>query len=87
MKNQFLKLFNYVGLREFTCSITLLIILTKHKDDGKEGVPVEGQGTQQKHADAQQPACIHKQAPRNQTQESHIKRFQFSKPHPKDNSE
>ena len=85
MKNQFLKLLNYVGLREF--SITLLIILTKHKDDGKEGVPVEAQGTQQKHADAQQSACIHKQAPRNQTQESHIKRFQFSKPHPKDNSE
>jgi len=68
-----------LGSGSFVINIyTLLKILTKHKDDGKEGVPVEGQGTQQKHADAQQPACIHKQAPRNQTQESHIKLPTFS---------
>ena len=45
--------------------------LTQHEDDGEERVPVEGQGTQQEHADAQQPASIYKQAPRNQAQERH----------------
>ena len=45
--------------------------LTQHEDDGEERVPVEGQGTQQEHADAQQPASIHKQTPRNQAQKRH----------------
>lgn len=45
--------------------------LTQHEDDGEERVPVEGQGTQQEHADTQQPASIYEQAPRNQAQERH----------------
>lgn len=49
----------------------IIVQLTQNGYHREEGIPSEGQRAEDKAADAEQSAGIHKETPRNQTQERH----------------